>query len=697
MLESDADRERFGVKKRFTMRDGERFFAEGRENANFELLQQQMKRAGDWRLRLRYRVLRELAGLGRNPQIMQQQLQMMTNHGAYPMAGPFDISEAGALRLRGINTYPGETTISASGGSLFFDTSPQAGLYVTGQLASQSESIGGFGGGGGGGFRGGFTIDGELAGRAKDLGELGDSATDYSLDETGKIDLDGQRLDWDTNGALGGVNDLKKLPSQGKQELRDEPLDVGVTVVAASDVITINGILAGEYENTGESGQFGYAADVPISGLAPMGFPYAEESRRGYEFDSFGRSMYRPDYVTWLDTLFPGLASPAAKPTPQKDMEGWSAEAVALSKSLLRTEALLKLTGGVEVVRADNSFDPRWQRKTGHSSSLALYSPTAWLTRPLDPAGHTVVNYCDEKQRAVFSLALLLGRTRKSIDRDLKTPPLELADYSLSAIHQQYGNNSKAKVEPAGENQVKLTITFNNSTGERRLLIDTARHVVLNEETYSDGKLIGTTAYSDFVEVGGSWWARDVLGTNDKGQKTSEFKLDVKLMAPDAYAGRIKEELAAKPQVQFLQVPGVSLKTARQRVADGSAGFDDRITMILEACLLQQWDELFPQLEAAEKLAADKPGVRWVRTVILTAIRRNEEARKRLLEEAHKLAINQQQDDVFLTNFVLSQAQGICSPAEFYEFVQLVKPVYTRQPAELDLKTRLAGAPARML
>ena len=269
VLESDTDRERFGVKKRFAMRDGERFFAEGRNSANFELLAQQMKRAGDWRLRLRYQVLRELAGLGRNPQIMQQQLQMLTNHGAYPMAGPFDMSGAGAIRLLGINTYAGNITVS--GGSVFFDTSPQAGLDGNAQLASQSESIGGFGGGGGGGFRGGFIMDGELPGRAKDLGELDDSAADHSLDETGKIDLDGQRLDWDTNGAMGGVNDLKKLPSQGKQEWSDEPLEVGVTVAAASDAITINGKLAGEYENTGESGPFGYAADVPISVLRADG------------------------------------------------------------------------------------------------------------------------------------------------------------------------------------------------------------------------------------------------------------------------------------------------------------------------------------------------------------------------------------------------------------------------------------------
>ncbi len=78
VLETDADRERFGVKRRFEMRDGEKFFAEGRDNANFELLQQQMKRAGDWRIGLRRQVLQNLMTLGRNQQSLQQQVQLLS-------------------------------------------------------------------------------------------------------------------------------------------------------------------------------------------------------------------------------------------------------------------------------------------------------------------------------------------------------------------------------------------------------------------------------------------------------------------------------------------------------------------------------------------------------------------------------------------------------------------------------------------
>jgi Flp pilus assembly protein TadD len=52
VLESEEDRERFAVKKRFRMRDGEEFFAKGRDNANYELVRTQMLRAKKWRLRL---------------------------------------------------------------------------------------------------------------------------------------------------------------------------------------------------------------------------------------------------------------------------------------------------------------------------------------------------------------------------------------------------------------------------------------------------------------------------------------------------------------------------------------------------------------------------------------------------------------------------------------------------------------------
>jgi len=52
---SDADRERFAVKRGFRMRDGEKFFAEGRDNATLDLRQKQVEGVdeGDRRPRVR--------------------------------------------------------------------------------------------------------------------------------------------------------------------------------------------------------------------------------------------------------------------------------------------------------------------------------------------------------------------------------------------------------------------------------------------------------------------------------------------------------------------------------------------------------------------------------------------------------------------------------------------------------------------
>ena len=72
VLESDDDRERFGVKRRFQMRDGEKFFAQGRDNVNYDLLHEQMKTASDWRLNMRQDVLRELSSLSRDIRFLRQ-------------------------------------------------------------------------------------------------------------------------------------------------------------------------------------------------------------------------------------------------------------------------------------------------------------------------------------------------------------------------------------------------------------------------------------------------------------------------------------------------------------------------------------------------------------------------------------------------------------------------------------------------
>ena len=414
-------------------------------------------------------------------------------------------------------------------------------------------------------------------------------------------------------------------------------------------------------------------------------------------FGPIGYYGNQPDYFAWLGTLFPAVPPPvcAAAKLP-KPPESWSPEAIALAKSLLRTESLKKLDGGIDVRTLTETFDPRWNRRTSRHTTLTLYSPKAWLTRTFDLDTQTIVNYCDSKERGAYSLSLLLGRVRKSIDRDLSTPPLDLSDWSLSPLDETYRSYEAQIVRAGAPNQTTLILKAPSSESEQRFLIDTARHVLLKVESFDTGKLASTVTYSDFVEVAGSWWARRVTTTNSKQQKTAETTLDIKSLSAGKYAERIAAESKAKARVQFLNLPLPKLNDAQQRVADGSAGFDDRIVMMLHDASLQQWDQMLGQLDAIEQAAVDKPGVRWIRPMILQTIRRNDEARQRWLGEARKLAHDKQQDELFLAGFVLGQSASVTSPGEYLEFVEILKPVFDRQAEELNAKASWQESLANM-
>ena len=167
----------------------------------------------------------------------------------------------------------------------------------------------------------------------------------------------------------------------------------------------------------------------------------------------------RPDTSSWLNNLFPALQlRPGKTPAALPDPEGWSLEALALSRSLLRVDALSQMPDGLELKRTVDGFDQRWKRQSSHDTDLVLYSPMGWLTRTLDLDEQTLVNYTTGKERGVFSLSLLLGRVRASVPAELTPNVLGLNDSSLAALHESYRFHV-AKVEPAGENRVKLRLS----------------------------------------------------------------------------------------------------------------------------------------------------------------------------------------------------------------------------------------------
>ena len=665
VLETDADRERFGVKRRYEMRDGERFFAEGRDNANYELLQQQMKRAGDWRLGLRRDVLRSLAGLGRNSQAFQQQVQI------------YDRRQAGVAG----RYFNGPVSFAAPMGG------PRSGYDWYFEDGGSVSS---------GGFPGRFENSEMLF---RDNGRLGDVSRNFSQAFDQPLDAEDMSSLFGRAGVKAALSEFESTfveeLSLGLQDVDEDrkslgepsPLSDEVQSLWALDELTNETAFAPMEKQRG-----GMALSLPRLHAADKleAVPYFMRSGRRSKMAGLGygggggfglRDYYQqqPDYTSWINTLFPALEPAPGKAVPVKQTEAWSPDAIAVSKSLLRTDSLLKLNGGIELRRVYDGFDVRWKRRSSRSSDLVLYSPSGWLTRPTGLTDQTVIQFCDAKERGVFSLAFLLGRVRASVEQELRSPPLALDDSSMWPLHESQGY--AGRIEPAGENRVTLILTAKNSKSIGHFTIDTAKHVLVKREWFDGEKTTGATSYEDFVEVAGTWWAKKSTTTDAKGRTISESNLEIQALGKDQYGQRIAAELAAKPTVQFLHPPFVKLKVARQKVADGSAGFDDRVTMILHNATLQQWDEMWKQVEAAEKLAADKPGVRWMRTVLLGTIRRNEEARQRLLTEAKQLAAKPQQDETFLARFILGQAYSLMGWPEYFEFVQLFEAAVPNQPA----------------
>lgn len=694
VLETDADRERFAVQRRHEMRDGERFFAAGRDNANFELLQQQIVRAKNWRTDLRRQVLKSLRDTGRQSQVakiirLKEQrpeffstsswdrknsgIQNGMNRWGEPAIAGFDLGLGGGGGMGGMGGGMGGMRGEINGdmngfdayarSEMSYDFGTQRGLEALGALGSGRVNINRFSDSTdlsvdtNGNELGDWALPAGTLERTSSWQDENDSPDDFEIDEDHKREMPLRRL--------------------GKMSILGELLSDLAPDTDMDDLVEFSTMPALRVRNIQMDG-LGWAGG---RSRGTLGLDGGWLGRR-----SFGRGYYeygsRPDYVSWVGTIFPALAPPSSKPVPvAKDSESWSVDALKLAKSLLRTESLQGLSGGIEVLREVESFNANWNRSSGFSHDLALYSPTAWVTRGQNPQEQTLVNYCNATERGVYSLAFLLGRSRASVSEDLKSIPLSLDDLSLTPLAQVYRDYA-AKVEPTADGQMTLILNLPGTTTEIRLTIDPKRHVVLKRESFHDGKLTDRTMFEELVEIAGSWWATKVTTIDDQGRKTSETRLSIRSLTPEQFTERMTEELHARSTTQFIHLPLMTLAAARQRIADGRESFDDRLMLILHNARLQQWDEMWKHVDAAEQLAVNKPGVRWLRSVLQVTTRRNEDALTRLSNEASRLAAAPQQDEVFLAQFILGQVNAVTAAPEFAKVLQSLKPVYFRPAAE---------------
>ena len=631
VLESDADRERFKVKRRFLMRDGEKFFAEGRDNANYELTQQQMKRAGTWRLGLRRAVLGQLGSIGRDARIFQ----------------PLDPSGAFRKRLE----ISGPSGGWGGGGGFDLYVSTGSSVISRSEVEAKAEPSS---------LSGGMVLD-ELDSivENRDLGveeRLGD---DLAYKDRFDGEDAGEKLEDREDTYFAAAASARPVgESLGERRARI------LAPASSSFMSTVELDFRGE-KLTSNFGLFDEKnGRLWSDGLAVRGGGYRREDYQ---------------YTQWLNTLFAPVPAAAKELSPLKVR--WPAEARAIAENLLRKKQLAQLKDGLVVDRQVEGFDLQSARLSYRNRSAWLVSSKNWLVRTENDNQQTAVQWCDGKQRAIFQKGFMLGRTRSAAADDLANPPLDFGVYTFQSLERSY-QGYQVELKRQADQQTLLILTNPNSPAyEIRILVDTDRHVVLRIEQSNAGKVTNTQKYGEFVQIAGAWWPTRHEGLDDKGRRVSLTTEKYSTAASDEFERKLQAELADAPKVQFLEDPGRKLADAKQSAALGKADFDDRVTLLMHFVRSQQWDRALEHLEAAERLAPDKGGMRWVRSALLQISRRHEELKKRMLTEAAALSNRQgpSREDLPLAEYIIGQAGGLLEANEMLGLLDALRPVFERQ------------------
>jgi tetratricopeptide (TPR) repeat protein len=647
VLESDADRERFAVKKRFRMRDGEKFFAEGRDSANFELVQQQMKRAGNWRTGLRQRILNSLADLGRNLDPGKLLAEAFWTNPNY-----WSDRDTWSKQVRGHLNAPRFDAIWTMDG----DRGPPVGDLFAGEGDEE---------------KAGFTESLSRAESELRLGEKGEVIVTCS--ESAAPVLAGEPSQ-PSAGAPEGEEELgydmpadKQMMEERRVEHKKARLDYAAKGPAPSRT-AISGRASGLYD---VRDLLASIPDYSGTGLPEMSAGKALPAEVVRVREEQGRA--------WLHPIFPDLPAP---PQPPAETETrWTDEARSLADSLLRTDKLKAMAEGLEIARKAESYDPARQEVSSVRQEFILLSAKSWLVRSSGDAAQALIHWCSETERGALSKPFLLGRVRKTVPLDLTTYGFSLSDASLVSLAHTRASYVPT-VEDRGNGQVllKLVLPDNPNNYEMRYLIDTARHVALRLEGWSQGKLTSTTSFEDFIQAGGAWWAQRIESRNADGKLTHVESFTFRQLAPDALAKSVAEELGVRKDSLVLEEPFLLVLDAKQALLDGKPTFGGQIVMLSHFAQSQQWERVTEHFEALKKLADGKPGFQWIENAVLQLKRRNEELRERLFKQAEAFVAQTTEDELFLANHLRNTASSACQNNEMLTFLGLVRPVYARQP-----------------
>ena len=738
VLESDADRERFGVTKRFRMRDGEKFFAEGRVDVKQQMRQQHLQQAREWRENLREQVLTYLDTLGRRVLPMPG-VEVAPIDPPIKLAAFGDVAEQAAGEVGGFGGGGGEQgeflmrdgAVDSRGRGLtrnfngrLSESLPEPSDAPVPMAAAPQAPQAPQAPGSTEGFADSESLGMEMADSDADFAAPSLPAEPSLAEPMGEIAERRKSLPQQLSDRLSGKREqvleekLSQVPGRVSRPAQRQPLaGAEVQLRAESDSVQYDtneffarsdmgrrpygygrgGIIVGEpLQRTGGPSwlQFGVR---PWNPAGPPAEPAPLDETA--ELDA---AQWLGQYAGWITRPLP--TAPAV-PTLGETAD-WPADVKAVADSLLRTQALGRIDGGLVVRRVQESFDARWNEVRSRHETVSGWSPVRWYHRSQGETSGGVatrLDACDGDSRLTLDLAVGGGWSRPTQGLDRERPQFQSGGHTFVPLAETYSGYSAKLVPTDAEDRVKLVLTGPervvqvtrandgrnwvetlDQTLRIELTVDTARDVVVENAQSRGDKPWARTVYSDFVQVAGLWWPGTQTDYNGDGQRTAVVTYTHEQLAADEFGARYAKELSARDGCVVLptKLPGFA--------AAAAAGDDDVSVPVLltRLVMLGYRNQADRQPAAFEKLVAavgeNMRLVPWWRLHDRQSERRNEEARVIALSLAAELAGREKaegrSDDLHLANLLFGAVDDFASQGEQKRVLDELKPVFDRQP-----------------
>jgi len=640
VLESDSDRERFGVKRHFAMRDGEAFFAEGREKGSYQLVQQQMKLAATWRAGLRGKVLLEMENLGREEIYVQAPLNIDAPYTYNCLTSPYNYDR-----------IPSETKY------LWKDNGRSPRGYAE-KLAKED-------------LKGNADI---AAKRGLDLDSVGEETADEEGIPEGPIPRDeGSEMQLSAPSTEPEMKKLEKMAQAPEPRYPSKSKEMVARYL---------------YDKASQGGN---------SYLRRQ-----EWSPRGSRVVCAAAPSYREEPGAWLNWV-PQLPQIGLSKPDKAKPETWTDEAFKLSLSLDRRKSTRDSKTALRILSTQRWHDPENAGAlTVLSTTLTVSSPDRWMTLEVGDYVVPEIDWFTSGQYGRIELATRLGRVAKPEKDTPAVCPFTLDDFSTNLISDIY-QTFKASVDIKSKDRAEIVlVTQNERNNSVHFLIDTSRNVILEHWNTAEGKIICRTKFEEFKEVAGSWWATRITNCNADGRTSSEIKLEIGAIdANELQKAWNLVELAKKDSI-LVPDPLPPVSEAKKSFSADKADADQLISLISHFAATQRWDRTVPIFDVLRKKTGQKYGFLYLELGFLSVSRRNEEQRKLSMELCAEFVKNGLGLEKYLELIPAAQIPEKCGeheylrsltnrlhsfqPNEQLEFLELLKPVYYRQSDRLNSK-----------